>query len=157
MRDAIAIVFLAAFATAGTAAEKERHIPFRDVPPELKAAADKAVPGAKWDKVQQETEKGRTYYEFKGKGSQGDREVEVELLSDGTLLQTEVEVPLDQVPAVVRDTLRQRWPNYKPKEVKAVTRADGSQGYEFEESRMVGREFEVFVSGDGKIVEQKED
>jgi hypothetical protein len=154
-----AIVALLAAALSGTlgAAEKERSIPLSDIPPEIKAAADKAVPGAKWHSAEQETDKGQTIYELKGKDAEKDREVEVEVTPDGKLLQTEVEVPLNEIPDAVRSTLKNRWPDFKPKEVKAVTRQDGTQGYEFEESKAGGKEFEVFISGDGKTVDVQED
>lgn len=139
------------------AAEKERNISLSDLPPDVKAAADQAVPGAKWKSAEQETDKGSVHYEIKGKGADNDREVEVEVTPDGKLLQTEIEVPLKEVPDLVRMTLKERWPDLKPKEVKAVTRQNGASGYEFEEPRGLGKEFEVFISGDGKTVEVKED
>jgi hypothetical protein len=154
---AIITLFIAALSGTVGAGEKERSVRLGDVPPEVKAAADKAVPGAKWRSAEQETDKGQTIYELKGKGAEKDREVEVEVTPDGKLLQTEIEVPLKEVPDVVRNTLKTRWPDFKPKEVKAVTRQDGTQGYEFEQSKAGGKEFEVFISGDGKTVDLQED
>lgn len=153
-----AIMTLLAAALSGVlgAAEKERSISLGDVPPEIKAAADKAVPGAKWHGAEQETDKGQTFYELKGKSAEKG-EVEVEITPDGKLLQTEVEVPLKEVPEAVRNTLKTRWPDFKPKEVKAVTRQDGTQGYEFEQSKAGGKEFEVFISGDGQTVDVREE
>lgn len=150
---------IAAVALSGTAGagEKERKISLGDLPPDVKAAADQAVPGAKWHSAEQETGKGGVHYELKGKGADSDREVEVEVTPDGKLLQTEIEVPLKEVPEPVRMALKERWPDFKPKEVKAVTRQNGASGYEFEEPRGMGKEFEVFISGDGKTVEVKED
>ncbi|MGZ8219125.1 PepSY domain-containing protein [Methylomagnum sp.] len=158
MRITTALI-AAAIAVSGTveAGEEERKISLSDLPPDVKAAADKAVPGAKWHSAEQETGKGGVHYELKGKGIENDREVEVEVMPDGKLLQTEIEVPMKEVPEPVRAAFKERWPDSKPKEVKAVTRQNGASGYEFEEARGLGKEFEVFISGDGKTVEVKED
>jgi hypothetical protein len=158
MRTIVTLLAAAAFFGTAGAAEKEREIPLKDIPPEIKAAADKAVPGAKWQKAEQEKEKGQIIYELKGKGPEKDRMVEVEVTPDGKLIQTEVEVPLNEVPDVVRNKLKSGWPDFKPEEVKAITREDGTQGYEFEgPGGAKGKELEIFISGDGKTVDLDED
>jgi hypothetical protein len=159
MRSLIALFAATTLAFSAGAAEKEREISLKDVPPEIKATADKAVPGVKWQSVEQETEKGQTHYEFEGKMPDDQREVEVEVMPDGKLLQIEREVPLKEVPEVVRNKLKSGWPDFEPKEVKAITREGKASGYEFEGPGKSGKdkELEIFISGDGTIVEVEED
>lgn len=144
-------------AFSALAAEEERDIPLDKLPPEIRAAADQAMPGAKWTKVEQETEKGGVRYELKGKAPDGDRHVEVEISPDGKLIQTEVEVPSKNIPPVVMDKLKKGWPEFDPKEIKAVTQVGGPKGYEFEGPMAKGGELEIFISEDGSIVEVEQD
>jgi hypothetical protein len=157
MRTTLTALAAAALAISAVAAEKEKDIALDKLPPEIRSAADQAVPGAKWKSAEQETEKGGVRYELKGKGPDGDRHVEVEIAPDGKLIQTEVEVPFKEVPEVVRNKLKAGWPDFEPKEVKAITRPGQPGGYEFEGPGRKGKELEVFISGDGNIVEVDED
>jgi hypothetical protein len=156
MRLFLTALAVTTLAFSAVAAEKEKKISLDKLPPEIKAAADKAVPGAKWHSAEQETEKGGVRYELKGKGPDN-IPVEVEIAPDGTLIETEVEVPLKEVPEVVRNKLKSGWPDFKPKEVQAVTREGKASGYEFEGPYRKGKELEVFISGDGNIVEVEEE
>jgi hypothetical protein len=157
MRITLAALAAVTLAFSAGAAEKERKISLDKLPPEIKSAADRAIPGAKWHSAEQETEKGGIRYELKGKGPDNDRHVEVEIAPDGKLIQTEVEVPFKEVPEVVRNKPKSGWPDFEPEEVKAITREGKASGYEFEGPRRQGKELEVFISGNGDIVEVEED
>jgi hypothetical protein len=146
-----------AFAFAAIAGEGERNIPLDQLTPEIKAAADQAMPGVKWLRAEQETEKGGVRYELKGTSPDNGRPVEVEISPDGKLIQTEVELPFKDAPEGIRNKLETGWPGFEPKETKAVTRAGGPKGYEFEGPSGKGRELEVFISEDGSIVEVEEE
>lgn len=139
------------------AGEQERRVDLDKLPPGIRAAADKAVPGARWQKAEQESGKAGVHYELKGKAADGVRHVEVELAPDGRLLQTEREAPLSGVPEAVRNKLKAGWPDFKPDEVKSVSREGQAGAYEFEGPRPQGRELEVFISTDGTIVYVEED
>ena len=147
----------ATFAIVATAGENERNIPLDKLTPEIKAAADQAMPGVKWLSAEQETEKGGVRYELKGKSPDNGLPVEVEISPDGKLIQTEVELPFKDAPEGVRNKLKTGWPGFEPKETKAVTRVGGPKGYEFEGRSGKGRELEVFISEDASIVEVEED
>jgi hypothetical protein len=71
--------------------EEHQKVDLGSLPAAAKEAADKAVPGAKWEKASKETEKGKTVYEIKGDDAQG-RDVEVEVTADGKVLQVETGV-----------------------------------------------------------------
>jgi hypothetical protein len=163
MRDITAALFGATLALAlnmpAGAAEQEKKISLKDVPEAVRATADKAVPNAKWEKAEQEIENGQPIYELKGKVPDKNREFEVEVTPDGKLIQIEVEIDQDEVPEAVRNTLKARYPNFKPKEVKSVTREGAASGYEFEGPGATdeGKELEVFISGDGQTVNVRED
>ncbi|HYE34622.1 PepSY domain-containing protein [Methylocaldum sp.] len=134
----------------------EQNVPLEQVPPAVRAAADKAVPGVKWEKAETETEKGQAIYEMKGRDSLN-REVEVEVTPEGTLVEAETEIPLEEVPIVVREALKARFPNFKPEEIESVAKGVGSGGYEFEGRDERNKKIEVFISADGSQVTVEED
>lgn len=153
MRRLIALSTALAFAVL--AAERERDIPLAQLPPEITATADQAVPGARWLRAEQETEHGGIRYELKGQAQ--DHRVEVEIAPDGKLIQTEIELPFKQTPQAVRDKLKLGWPGFDPEETKAVTRVGGPKGYEFEGAYGQGRRIEVFISEDAGIVDVEDE
>jgi len=140
----------------GAGRSTEKKVPVDQVPPAVRATADKAVPGVKWEKAETETEQGQAIYELKGRDS-SNREVEVEVTPEGALVEAETEIPLEEVPIVVREALKARLPNFKPEEVESVTKGIGPSGYEFEGRDERNKKIEVFISTDGTQVTLEED
>lgn len=68
------------------AGEDEKEVALADLPPGVKAAAMKAVPGLVLEEASVETEKGRLVYTLEGKS--GDTEYELELDADGRILES---------------------------------------------------------------------
>ncbi|CAI8942384.1 conserved protein of unknown function [Methylocaldum szegediense] len=153
------LLYLAALAGCeSSGSSTEKNIPLNQVPPAVRATADRALPGVQWKTAKTETENGQQIYEMKGRDS-ADRAVEVEVTPDGTLVEAETEVPLEEVPVTVREALKSRLPNFKPEAVESVTKGIGSSGYEFEGLDEAKKMIEVFVSADGTqvTVEEEED
>lgn len=160
MRFIIFVSLCLAFLTAcdGGRSSGGKNVPVDQVPPAVRATADKAVPGVQWEKAKTETEQGQEIYELEGRDSTN-RKVEVEVTPEGALVEAETEVPLEEVPLVVREALKARLPNFKPEEVESVTKGIGSAGYEFEGRDERNKRIEVFISADGTqaTVEENDD
>jgi hypothetical protein len=60
----------------------EERVSLDKVPAAAKAAADKAIPGVRWEKAEKEREHGKLVYELKGSDPKG-KEVKVEVSPDG--------------------------------------------------------------------------
>jgi len=140
----------------GAGRPTEKNVPLDQVPPAVRATADKTVPGVKWEKAETETEQGQAVYELKGRDS-SNREVEVEVTPEGTLVEAETEIPLEEVPIVVREALKARLPNFKPEEIESVSKGIGPSGFEFEGRGERNKKIEVFISADGSQVTVEED
>ncbi|MGX2039167.1 PepSY domain-containing protein [Methylocaldum sp. MU1018] len=139
----------------GSGGSAEKNVSLDQLPPAVRTTADKAVPGVKWEKAETETERGQAIYELKGFDS-SNRKVEVEVTPEGTLIEAETEVPLEEVPIVVREALKARQPNFKPEEIESVTKGVGPSGYEFEGRDEGNKKIEIFVSADGSQVTVQE-
>lgn len=155
MRFIIFVSLCLAFLTAcdGGRSSGGKNVPVDQVPPAVRATADKAVPGVKWEKA--ETEQGQAIYELKGHDPTN-RKVKVEATPEGALVEAEIEIPLEEVPLVVREALKARLPNFKPEEVESVTKGIGSAGYEFDGRDERDEKIEVFISADGTQVTVEE-
>jgi hypothetical protein len=136
--------------------EERQKVDLGSLPAAVREAADKAVPGAKWEKAFKETEKGKVIYEIKGDDAKG-RDVEVEITADGKVLEVETEIAMSEVPEVVINALKAKLPKFKPEEVESVAKEDKVVGYEFKGDDEKGKDIEVYVSADGKTVKVEED
>jgi uncharacterized membrane protein YkoI len=81
---------LTACTTYGERATTERSIAVADLPANIRAAAEKAVPGIVIEEAEVETENGVDVYEVEG-GANG-KEYEIEIGSSGEVLEIEEEV-----------------------------------------------------------------
>jgi hypothetical protein len=136
--------------------EERQKVDLGSLPAAVREAADKAVPGAKWEKAFKETEKGKVIYAIKGDDAKG-RDVEVEITADGKVLEVETEIAMSEVPEVVINALKAKLPKFKPEEVESVAKEDKVVGYEFKGDDEKDEDIEVYVSADGKTVKVEED
>ena len=134
----------------------EQKVELARLPAAVKQAAARAVPGARWTEATRETEEGKTVYQVDGTDARG-REVSVEVAPDGRVLSVGVEVELAQVPKVVLAALKARMPRFRPEDAMAVFEGGKVTGYEFSGTGPGGKELEVWVSADGKTVEEEDD
>jgi hypothetical protein len=139
----------------GSGGSTEKNVPLDQVPPAVRATADKALPGVQWKTAKTKTENSQAVYELKGRDSTN-REVEVEVTPEGRLVEAETEIPLEEVPVVVREALKARLPNFKPEKIESVSKGIGSSGYEFEGRDEANNNIEVFISADGTQVTVEE-
>jgi hypothetical protein len=122
------------------------------VPPTVKKAAEKAVPGGKWESASSET-----IYELEGKDAKG-RAVVVEVSDDGEVNEVSTELPVKEVPDAVLSALKAKMPRFKIETVFESKQEGQVAGYSFEGKRPKDKEeIGVFVSPDGKTIEIDEE
>lgn len=140
---------LAAVAATGWASgDDEEQVSIDQVPAAVKATILKEAKGGTVKKIERETEKGKTIYE--AEINIDGREIEIEVAADGTLLEIEEEVSLDQVPAAVKATILKEAKGAAIMEVERET-SSGKTFYEAE-WRADGKEVEIKVAADGTLL-----
>ena len=116
---------------------------------------------AKFPKVElgtqsKETEDGKTVYdvEFTQEGTK----FEADFFEDGTILNWEQEMAASALPAAVKTALEAKYPGATAGTVMAVTGVKGGkdvlEGYEVMLKGKDGKESEVMIAPDGKIIEE---
>lgn len=125
------------------------------VPPAVREGFQRDFPDAKGVKYARETRDGLTRYEanFKKDG----KEIEAVYEADGTLVQTEQEIALRELPELIVRSIKQQHPDARLSEAEQVLDPKGTTlGYEVEIS--VGKDwFELDLDSDGKILKTESD
>jgi Putative beta-lactamase-inhibitor-like, PepSY-like len=128
----------------------EQNVPIDKLPSAVLKAVKRRFPKAEIEKAVKEVEGGTTTYEVRLEIK--DRPVDVSLKADGTILEIEREVPIDELPKAVKKKLAAKYPNAKIEKAEEVTKGeDGPVRYE------VAIKTEVVLTGKGKIVQAKEE
>ena len=136
---------------AGSTRADEEKTPLDKVPAAALQAVKKRFPDAQISGASKETEDGKTVYEvtLKDKG----RTVEVTATAEGTLLTIEREIPMKEVPEVVKKTFDAKNANAKVQSIEEVIKVEGAketlQYYEFH----LPGDVEVCIFPDGKLRE----
>ena len=128
----------------------EESIPVKQLPSAVRKAAKAKFPKAKIEEAAKEVEDGETIYEvtLKVKG----HAVDVAMKADGTILEIEKEVSLDQLPKAVKKALASKYPNAKISKVEEITKGeDGPVLYE------VVLASEVVLNAKGKSVKSDDE
>jgi len=141
---------LGAAAATGWASgdDDEEQVSIDQVPAGVKATILKEAMGGVVKEIERETEKGKTIYE--AEIIIDGREIEIEVAADGTLLEREEEVSLDQVPAAVKATILKEAKGAVITEVEK----ESSKGKTYYEAEWVvgGKEVEIKVATDGTLL-----
>ncbi len=120
-------------------------------PEAVKAAIEKAYPGATVDSCKQEKEKGITLFEVKVTTKDA-KKLEIDVAPDGKLLQTEEKVAVESVPQTVMDGFHAKYKDAKPSAAEKQVKADGTVQYEL----TIGagkQKKEITLSLAGKVLE----
>jgi uncharacterized membrane protein YkoI len=128
----------------------EERVSLDKVPAVAKAAADKAIPGARWEKAEKEREHGKMVYELKGRDPKG-KKVKVEVSPDGNEVTVEEKVSLDTVPGIVKAAADKAVSGVTWKAAEQETEG-GKMVYELKGRDPKGKKVKVEVSPDGKQV-----
>lgn len=124
----------------------EKKIQSKDLPPAVQKAVPAETKGAEIKGYNQETEKGKTFYEVETVLNGKSRD----LLFDGSgaLVEVEEEIALDSIPSAAKAAIQKRAANGKVNKVESVTRGQ-SVSYEAEITSKTGKRSEVAVQADG--------
>jgi hypothetical protein len=160
--SAIALFTLHSGAMTYAAEPKQRTngINFADLPNEIFVALDRAaktyeqpLKGAKWSKAHR-LDAAHGLYQVRGTNGRGNT-IEAEITGAGRIIEIEEHgIPIDEVPAVVVQTLKARLPDFKPDQIEAIYQMEQSQPvcFGFEGKDAAGRKVEIYISADGKKV-----
>jgi hypothetical protein len=135
---------LGTLALATVSLADEEKISVKELPKAVLKAVKEKFPKAEIKGAAKEEEDGKTTYEvlLKVKG----RSVDVAMKADGTILEIEKEMAVDDLPKAVRKTLSAKYPKAKITKAEAVTKGeDGPVRYE------VAITTEVVLDAKGKI------
>jgi Peptidase propeptide and YPEB domain/Putative beta-lactamase-inhibitor-like, PepSY-like len=151
MRMSIGILAIAVglILVVGSTRADEEKTPLDKVPAAALQAVKKRFPDAQISGASKETENGKTVYEvtLKDKG----RTVEVTATAEGTLLTIEREIPMKEVPEVVKKAFDAKSADAKVQSIEEVIKVEGAketlQYYEFH----LPGDVEVCIYPDGKL------
>jgi hypothetical protein len=122
-------------------------------PQDLPAAVQKAVPdetkGAQIKGYNQETEKGKTFYEVETMLNGKSRDLLFD--ASGALVEVEEEIAIDSIPPAAKAAIEKRAAGGKVNKVESVTRGH-IVSYEAEITSKTGKRSEVAVKPDGSPV-----
>jgi hypothetical protein len=149
-RIGVATMTLLALSTmAFMARADEEKISVENLPAAVKKTIKKKFPKAEIEKATKEVEDGKTTYEVLLEIE--DRPVDVALKADGTILEIERAIPLEELPAQVKKALAAKYPGAKIEKVEMVIKGeDGPPVYE------IALKTEVVLTAKGKVVRAKE-
>jgi hypothetical protein len=112
----------------------------------------KEFPAARTSSCKEEHEDGQDQFEVKL--DNGGERVEVDVAPDGKILQTEVVIPLDQVPAKVMAAFTAKYPGAKPSRAEKQLRTGNGAFFEIAFPAEPKRKEATFAE-DGTFVEEE--
>ncbi len=121
-------------------------------PDAVRQSIGRSYPSATMTACNAEHEDGQDQFEVRVDNA-GDR-VEVDVTPDGTILQTESAIPLEQVPARVMSAFAAKYPNSKPTTAEKQVRAGKGTFYEIA-FPAEPRAKQVTFAEDGSVVEEE--
>jgi Putative beta-lactamase-inhibitor-like, PepSY-like len=150
-RNVMGAVAILGFSVLIVAAKADdQNVPIDKLPSAVLKAVKRRFPKAEIERAVKEVKGGATTYEVELEIN--DRSVDVSLKEDGTILELEREVPIDELPKAVKKKLAAKYPNAKIEKAEEVTKGeDGPVRYE------VAISTEVVLTEEGKIVQVKEE
>ena len=144
-------LLLAATLPALSAEKKEETIKLKKAPEAVQAAIKKAAGTDKIKQVEKITEGDKVTYD--ATIVRGGKEIEIKFAPDGKTILTDEAVKLEDCPAPVQATIKAQVGSGKINLIEKVLK-DGVTYYEAEITKD-GKDLEVFIALDGKIMETK--
>jgi hypothetical protein len=136
-------MMVAAMITSLTFAQKLQE---KDVPASVKTAFQKNFPQAKVEKWEKEDDHFEVEFELNAS------EQSVLFDAQGNLLETEVEITIDQLPNNISDYIKANYKGHSVKEAAKMTDAKGTVTYEAE---IKGRD--LLFDSNGKFIKEVKD
>jgi hypothetical protein len=122
-------------------------------PAAVKTAIDKAFAKSTISRCKAEKEHGHDQFEVKLTKADG-TSAEVDVSTDGKILQVEEKIPVGKVPAAVMKAFAAKYPKAKVDGAEKQTPAQGAVSYELAFASDSGRKEATFTE-DGKFVEEE--
>jgi uncharacterized membrane protein YkoI len=139
----------------GQANAEEKVLHKSQVPKAVLEAFEKAYPHMKDVEFEKEMFNGQAAYELEYKTNNVEHEVLYS--ADGTLFQKEEEIEGETLPAPVKDAIRKAYPKAEIKEVEKVMKPDDTlTGYEVE-IVTAGKEIELELNTQGRILREEKE
>lgn len=152
LRSTLLAVLVSAVWCGGASAD-EQDVPLDKLPKAVRAAADAAVPKAKWTGAVRSEEDKAVTYELEGTDAKG-RYVWVELTEAGVVKEVQTEVAYAAAPKAVREALEKKFPRFKAETTYMVEEGGKVTRYDFEGKRPKDKEeITISVSADGKTID----
>jgi uncharacterized membrane protein YkoI len=151
-QPAIIIGLLTGLAIPVLAEENEQTVKWNDLPAAVQSTITANANGGKVGKIEVETENGATTYEAKVKS--GETKMEIEVAADGTLLETETKLELDDAPAAVQAAITANAGGGKVEKIEKETEK-GVTTYEAKVEASGDKETEIKVAADGTLISTK--
>jgi hypothetical protein len=121
------------------------------VPPTILAVAKAAAPDVEWSKAGIDVDFDSLMPVYEITGSQGGKQVEIDITPMGVVDVTETEIDMSAVPRAAQDMLKTYLPQFQATMVERSVRQHGPVFYEFA-GQHDGREIDVEVSEAGDII-----
>ncbi|MDB4952786.1 MAG: putative beta-lactamase-inhibitor-like, PepSY-like [Myxococcales bacterium] len=158
MKNLRIVVVALAVALFGTAAEAKKKSagtqdPMAACTADVKSAVAKAFPDSTIDRCKAENDHGKNLVEVKLTRKDGSK-VEVDVGTDGKILQTEEKIAIDKVPAAVMKAFSTKYPKAKATGAEKQS-AEKSTSYEIAFTVDGGGKKEATFAEDGKFIEEE--
>jgi len=146
----MSVVLIASPMIFGQANASEKELKKDQVPKAVISAFEKAFPNAKELEFEEELFEGKTAYEVEYK--RDGKEYEFLYSPEGVLIQKEEEIDVKTLPDPVIQAILKAHPKAKIKEAEKLMKPDGTvTGYEVE-IKVAGKELELELDVNGKIM-----
>jgi hypothetical protein len=136
--------------------EKAKDVPLDKAPKAVRDAIFGRFPGAKVSSMEKEKEDGKIVYDVELK-HQG-RKYEMDIHEDGTIVEIEKEIALEQLPKIV-EAVKAKFPTATIKEIMEVNKVKGKEEkpdhYEVTIQIAGKKSQEILVSLDGKSIKKE--
>jgi hypothetical protein len=147
----IMLAAASAAAVLSAAAANAQSVEMNTLPPTIVAVANAAAPDVEWSKAGIDVDFDSLTPVYELTGSQGGKQVEIDITPMGVVDEMETEIEMSAVPKAVQDMLGAYLPEFQATMVERSVRQHGVVFYEFA-GQHDGREIDVEVSEAGDII-----
>lgn len=152
MLTRLSLIIAALLAATGIYAQESMKVEMSAIPEDVMSTVKKEVPGFTAKSATSEVENGQKVYEIQG--SANGKQVEVDVLEDGTLDEVETEVTMKELPQAVSKAIMAKMSAFKASKIEQSRRPDGTY-YEVEGSEG-GKQYDIEIMADGTGMEVEE-
>jgi uncharacterized membrane protein YkoI len=153
---AVVTALAASFLSASVGAQGKDASQVQTIPAKVQKGLDARFPNAEVQKWTKEKEGDIVIYDIEF--TQAKRKYEVDIKEDGTIHNWERAVEARDLPRAVRMAAEEKYPGCTLKEIMAITSVEEGEeemeGYEIVLATVDGKDLEITVAPDGRILEE---